>query len=181
MKRERGAILIVVLMILLLVTCMATAFVNFQVSDRRLSQDDVNSQKAFYMADSGIQLAMGKICRDINWQGQNRFDAAVDNGPVTEWVYQEGTYKCGFMVQSQFLGYIPADPAKNNNYYVRSTGVVVDVSYSPPRLIASRCVKAYIQCANDYNPGHDGQPDKHYTPVGTGNPAILWRFYDEYK
>lgn len=171
---ESGAVLIVVLLITLILSVIVTGFVNYQVNDKKMVQDAASSLRAFCMADSGISLALAKISRDRDWQGQDR--------KVTEWMYNEGTWKFGFIVSSQFR------TDGSYNYDVRSTGVVLDMNSNPPRLVAARSVKAYIQCATDYNPDHDpGNPEykgtagTHYTPLGNGTEAILWRYFDEYK
>jgi hypothetical protein len=173
--RQSGAILIVVLLMAMILSIMATAFVNFQVNDKRLTSVDLSSQKAFYMADSGVQFALAKITRDINWQGQNRLVAGVDLGPYEETVYVDGTLKYLFTVTSQY--HYTDDTLMT--YRIRSTGIVIDTSYTPPRLVAARTIRANIQCTNDYNPpslGHD-----RYTEVTQGTPGYLWLYYDEFK
>jgi hypothetical protein len=176
-RKGLGAILVVVLFLALILSIMATAFVNFQVNDKRLTAVDLNSQKAFYMADSGVEFALAKITRDVNWQGQNRLDPGTDLGPYEETVYVEGTLKYSFTVTSEYH-YTSNELI---TYRVRSTGVVVDTSYTPPRLVAARTIRGNIQCTNDYNVSHDGLTGYRYTKVMEGTPGILWLYYDEFK
>ena len=183
--------MIIVLLISLILSIMATAFVTFQVNDKRLMVDSLLNEKAMYMADSGIQVAFSKISRDSKWQGQDVPNPQVPE--YTRWIYHDGPFHFGYKVTSTFNPKnIPAAKKGSYNYYVTSTGVVIDSTsidpaYGTPKLITSRTMIAYIQCIMDYNADHDDGGDSgsltHYTPIspGDGSPAILWRQFDYFK
>lgn len=145
---SNGAALIVVMLMALLLSIVATSFVDFQILDRKMAQNDVNDLKAFMMADSGISYALCHLCRDSSWQGQG---SASSPKSVTQWVYQEGAYLYGFRVDSYYNSYDQLCPY-SYIYMVRSCGVVYDTSNR--QFLAKRCVRAIIQCTNDYNLSH---------------------------
>lgn len=144
----------------LILGIMATAYVNYQVSLKKMSHDVINDQKAFYMADAGIQKALCSIARDPTWQGQDR--------DYTEWVYNDNDIKYGFNIRSIFRG-------PDYDYIVISTGAAFDVHQKPPFLLAQRCLSAIIHCDNDYNPDHaqNGDTRTHYTLPGSGGVATI--------
>jgi hypothetical protein len=142
-----GAALVVVLLMSLLLCIIATSFVNFQIMDRKMTHDEVNNLKAFMMADSGISYALCHLCRDMNWQG----GAGGNPLHATQWVYQEGVYRYGFRVDCYYNAYDALCPY-SYMYMVRSVGVVVDTTTN--RCVSKRCVRAIIQCSNDYNWDH---------------------------
>ena len=145
---SNGAALIVVMLMAMLLSIIATSFVDFQILDRKMAQNDVNDLKAFMMADSGISYALCHICRDSGWQGQG---SAAHPKTAYQWVYQEGAYMYGFRVDSYYNAYDQLCPY-SYIYMVRSAGVVYDTSSQ--QCISKRCVRAIIQCTNDYNLTH---------------------------
>jgi len=161
-----GAALIVVMLMALLLSIIATTFVNFQVIERKMSQNEVNDLKAFMMADSGISYALCHICRDSEWQGNGSATS-----PVTryQWVCEEGAYLYGFRVDSYFNAYDSVAPY-SYIYMVRSAGVVYDKTTN--QCIAKRCVRAIIQCTNDYNLGHVNPTAIAKTVLFLGVPTI---------
>ncbi|MHC9544043.1 MAG: PilX N-terminal domain-containing pilus assembly protein [Vulcanimicrobiota bacterium] len=144
-----GAALIVVMLMALLLSIIATSFVNFQILERKMSHNEVNDLKAFMMADSGISYALCHICRDKDWQGAQ----APPGVPLTkyQWVYQEGAYLYGFRVDCYYNAFHEFCPY-SYVYLVRSAGVVYDTNSN--RCISKRCVRAIVQCTNDYNLTH---------------------------
>ncbi len=142
---SNGAALIVVMLMALLLSIIATSFVDFQILDRKMIHNEVNDLKAFMMADSGVSYALCHICRDMSWQGTDRI------GNNYQWVYQEGAYLYGFRVDSYYNAYNGVCPY-SYIYMVRSAGVVYDTGSN--QCIAKRCVRAMIQCSNDYNWTH---------------------------
>lgn len=155
-----GAALIVVMMMALLLSIIATSFVNFQILERKMSHNEVNDLKAFMMADSGISYALCHICRDNAWQGQG---SASSPKTAYQWVYEEGAYLYGFRVDSYFNAYDSLAPY-SYIYMVRSAGVVYDKTLN--RCVAKRCVRAIIQCTNDYN-------FLHFNPTAVASTTLF--------
>ncbi len=58
MKKERGAILILVLLALVTVTILASAFVNVGIFQQRASEHTQSGVRAFYLAESGLDRGL---------------------------------------------------------------------------------------------------------------------------
>ena len=156
--RRNGAALIVVLMMALLLSIIATSFVNFQIMDRRMMRNNECRVRAFMMADSGISYALCHICKDRSWQGDNKMNQY-------KWVCQDGNYWYGFRVDSYFNAFGTNDPA-SYMYLVRSTGVAYDPAAK--EIVSKKCVRALIQCTNDYNWTH-----ANLSPLALASPMAF--------
>jgi hypothetical protein len=66
LRRNRGAILIVVLGVLSLLALLATAFANLQSTERRVSRNYLNTVRARLVAESGIETAAARLLERLD-------------------------------------------------------------------------------------------------------------------
>jgi len=62
MKNEKGFVLVICLMLFLVVTLLATATIQTGVFGNMIAGNGLESQKAFWIAESGIEDARAKLC-----------------------------------------------------------------------------------------------------------------------
>jgi len=62
MKNEKGFVLVICLMLFLVITLLATATIQTGVFGNMIAGNGLESQKAFWIAESGIEDARAKLC-----------------------------------------------------------------------------------------------------------------------
>ncbi|MFO7983711.1 MAG: type II secretion system minor pseudopilin GspK [Desulfuromonadales bacterium] len=89
MKQERGAVLLLVLVIIALLATLVTEFASSTLVDMRLTESYRDSNQSYYLAKGGVEAARRILADDTNgWDSRDEFWASgVDRYPVGEgWV-----------------------------------------------------------------------------------------------
>lgn len=125
LRSEQGHALLAALMVVVLLTALGTAGLTIATYSRQASAGELDRTQALYVADAGIELAIGKLKIDPLWRDGNEFSGVSFAGGVIEAVYVE-----------QFGGVTPREVVVK----IRSTG-----SYRE----ASRTVEAKVTISYD--------------------------------
>ncbi|GEM_PF-1469829 len=90
--REKGAALITVLVALMIITLMLFEFQYQSMIERKLAYNDLNQTQAYYLAKSGVHMALlrltlyGKLMGNAQLKAQTK--AIGDIGPLLEQIWQ---------------------------------------------------------------------------------------------
>jgi len=128
---ESGAILAIVIILMLALTITGIAFLNAGVMEYRLVGREVHKNKAFYIAEGGLERTIWNLKQDFVNGSEDWTDGEINGVPVedttAEWkILQYGAdpYEpaLGAGVYKVKLKYVD-----NDEIWVKSTGTVKDV------------------------------------------------------
>ncbi|MCD6249435.1 MAG: pilus assembly PilX N-terminal domain-containing protein [candidate division Zixibacteria bacterium] len=79
LRNEKGSAILITLVIIGLVSLLGVMAINTSVSETELSFNQIHSDKAFYVAQSGARRAFAELCEDTSWT-TGYSDVSYSNG-----------------------------------------------------------------------------------------------------
>ena len=76
---EQGSTLIIVIVIIISLGLIGFLISDLIISENRISNIDADKNQAFYIAESGIEYAIGLLSDSSNWRSTSS-DVSVGNG-----------------------------------------------------------------------------------------------------
>jgi hypothetical protein len=165
---ESGAILLIVIILMLALTITGVAFLNAGVLEYRLAKREDYKNKAFYIAEGGLERTIWNLKQDFvsgseDWTDGEINGVSVDDTPTTDdwWILNYPNPLLGDGSYEVKLKYVndPTGGFKNDEIWVRSTGTVKEI----PRI-----VQAYVEIVNVF-PWNNAI----FAGIGSGAGAII--------
>ena len=91
-KNNRGIALLISLIVMMILFIFGTAYLSSMISETGIARNQENSEKAFFIAESGIKRALRLLVEDNSWRTNSLienmtngfYDVIVEEDPVDQ-------------------------------------------------------------------------------------------------
>lgn len=125
-RKRRGVALFIVLIIIIVLTMMAGAFVLLSINEMRVARQQNNSTRAFYVAEAGAEEAISELRADMNYTGKNGVAFGEGRYDVTVSIPDADNFPRRRQIDS--TGYIGSTVAATPGIQTRHVRIVADFS-----------------------------------------------------